>query len=88
MSVQNLHRSSTTGSSGHSRCVALVVAVCTSATSSNTCLSNHPCVHSWWCRKDTAKSDPMDEACDMVELPWIYRKAILVLNKLEVRECT
>jgi hypothetical protein len=27
----------------------------------------------------------MDEACDMVALPWVLRKAIAVLNTLEVR---
>ena len=26
----------------------------------------------------------MDEACDMVALPWVLRKAIAVLNYLEV----
>ena len=26
----------------------------------------------------------MDSACDMVKLPWIYRKALLILDKLEV----
>jgi hypothetical protein len=36
-------------------------------------------------RKDAARSDSMDVACDMVELPWIFRKALLVLNKLEAR---
>lgn len=27
----------------------------------------------------------MDEACDMVALPWVLRKAIAVLNYLEAR---
>ena len=26
----------------------------------------------------------MDSACDMVKLPWIYQKALLILDKLEV----
>ena len=26
----------------------------------------------------------MDSACDMVKLPWLYRKALLILDKLEV----
>ena len=26
----------------------------------------------------------MESACDMVKLPWIYRKALLILDKLEV----
>eukprot|EP00889_Picochlorum_renovo_P003599 jgi/Picre1/30629/NNA_005990.t1 len=28
------------------------------------------------------KSDSMDEACDMVELPWVFRKALKFLNTL------
>ena len=35
-------------------------------------------------RKDKRQSDSMDSACDMVKLPWIYRKALLILDKLEV----
>eukprot|EP00884_Botryococcus_braunii_P012179 jgi/Botrbrau1/20962/Bobra.0135s0080.1 len=37
-------------------------------------------------RKDLANSDPMDEACDLVELPWLFRKALLVLTKLELED--
>ena len=35
-------------------------------------------------RKDKRQSDSMDLACDMVKLPWVYRKALLILDKLEV----
>lgn len=27
----------------------------------------------------------MDSACDLIRLPWILRKALLVLNSMEVR---
>lgn len=37
-------------------------------------------------KKCKEASDPMDEACDMVALPWVYRKAIGVLNNLEVED--
>lgn len=33
-------------------------------------------------KKLPAKSDSMDEACDMVELPWVFRKALKFLNTL------
>jgi hypothetical protein len=36
-------------------------------------------------RKDRHKSDSMEVACDLIQLPWILRKALLVLNSLEVR---
>lgn len=35
-------------------------------------------------RKDKSASDPMEEACDAVKLPWVLKKAVLVLNTLEV----
>ena len=35
-------------------------------------------------RKDKSASDPMEEACDAVKLPWLLKKAVLVLNTLEV----
>ncbi len=36
------------------------------------------------CRKDKSASDPMEEACNAVKLPWLLKKAVLVLNTLEV----
>lgn len=35
-------------------------------------------------RKDAAASDSADAACDMVQLPWLYRQAMKFLNVLEV----
>lgn len=35
-------------------------------------------------RKDSEASDPMDEACDVVELGWVLRRAIGFLNYMEV----
>ena len=35
-------------------------------------------------RKDKQQSDSMEEACDAVQLPWLLKKAVLVLNTLEV----
>lgn len=35
-------------------------------------------------RKDQAASDPMDDACDAVQLPWVLRQALKVLTTLEV----
>ena len=37
------------------------------------------------CRKDKQQSDSMEEACEAVQLPWLLKKAVLVLNTLEVR---
>jgi hypothetical protein len=37
-------------------------------------------------RKDREASDDMAEACDMVALPWVLRKALAVLNRLEVED--
>lgn len=37
-------------------------------------------------RKDKAASDAMDEACDMVALPWIFRQALIVLNTLKLED--
>ena len=36
-------------------------------------------------RKCKASSDSMEPACDAVALPWVLRRAIAVLNLLEVR---
>ena len=36
------------------------------------------------CRKDKKASDSMDEACDIVELPWYLKRAIGFVNDLEV----
>ena len=30
----------------------------------------------------------MDQACDLVDLPWIYRKAVAYLNTLLVSTCS
>lgn len=35
-------------------------------------------------RKDREQSDSMDPPCELIKLPWIYRKALLVLNNMEV----
>ena len=37
-------------------------------------------------RKDRKASDCMDEACEMVALPWIFRKALLILNTLQIED--
>ncbi|PSC67097.1 WW domain-binding 4 isoform X3 [Micractinium conductrix] len=37
-------------------------------------------------KKCKASSDPMDEACDLVALPWVLRRAIGVLNYLELED--
>lgn len=37
-------------------------------------------------RKDRENSDSMDAPCDIIKLPWIYRKALLVLNNMEVED--
>jgi hypothetical protein len=37
-------------------------------------------------KKDWEASDPMDAACDLVELPWLLRKALRVLSTLKVEE--
>lgn len=37
-------------------------------------------------RKDREQSDSMDEPCDLIKLPWVYRKALRLLNNMEV--CT
>ncbi|KAK9822357.1 hypothetical protein WJX81_001129 [Elliptochloris bilobata] len=37
-------------------------------------------------RKDKEQSDPMEEACDLVELPWLLKKAVLVHNTLELED--
>ncbi|BDA46897.1 hypothetical protein COCOBI_09-3500 [Coccomyxa sp. Obi] len=39
---------------------------------------------SW--RKDRENSDSMDAPCELIRLPWIYRKALLVLNNMEVED--
>ena len=36
--------------------------------------------------KDRGASDAMDEACDMVALPWLFRQALVVLNTLELED--
>lgn len=37
-------------------------------------------------RKNKNKSDCMREACDMVELPFVFRKALAFLNVLEIQD--
>ena len=34
--------------------------------------------------KDKSESDSMQEACDVVELKWVLRRALAILNTLEV----
>lgn len=38
------------------------------------------------CRKDKGSSDSLDPACEMIQLPWIYRKALALLNNMEVED--
>ena len=47
---------------------------------------NSPACHCTGRRKDKQQSDSMEDACDAVQLPWLLKKAVLVLNTLEV--CT
>lgn len=35
------------------------------------------------CRKDKGHSDSMEEACNMMQLPWVFRKAVLILNTVQ-----
>lgn len=49
-------------------------------------VSFHPTGLTGVWRKDAEGSDSMDDACDMVALPWILRKALLVLNTLQLQE--
>ncbi len=35
--------------------------------------------------KDKSQSDSMQEACDVVELKWVLRRALAILNTLEVQ---
>ncbi len=35
-------------------------------------------------QKDKSASDSMQEACDVVELKWVLRRALAILNTLEV----
>jgi len=35
--------------------------------------------------KDKSQSDSMQEACDIVELKWVLRRALAILNTLEVQ---
>ena len=37
-------------------------------------------------RKDKGRSDSLDEACDTIQLPWLYRKALALLNTMEVED--
>lgn len=37
-------------------------------------------------RKVKEDSDPMDEACDMVALPWVLRRALRFLNVLKIED--
>jgi hypothetical protein len=59
--------------------------ICNGASSYN--ISGHPDkntvrnVTGTW-MKVASKSDSLDEACDLVELPWVFRKALPFLNKL------
>ena len=35
-------------------------------------------------QKDKSQSDSMQKACDVVELKWVLRRALAILNTLEV----
>ncbi|KAL4855955.1 hypothetical protein ACK3TF_003712 [Chlorella vulgaris] len=48
-------------------------------------LQPRPSLTGRW-KKCSKASDPMDEACAMVELPWLLKKAVLVLNTLELED--
>jgi len=37
-------------------------------------------------KKDTVLSDPMDGACDAVELNWVLRRALGLLNYMEIND--
>lgn len=37
-------------------------------------------------KKDKAASDSMQEACDLIALPWVFRQAMTFLNTLQVEE--
>ena len=47
-------------------------------------LHPRPTLTGTW-RKDKQLSDDMTEACDLVELNWVLRRALFLLNTLEVR---
>lgn len=36
-------------------------------------------------KKDKQLSEPMDEACDLVQLPWVLRQGIKIIDTLEAR---
>ena len=38
-------------------------------------------------QKDKSQSDSMQQACDVVELKWVLRRALAILNTLEVLTC-
>ena len=37
-------------------------------------------------RKDKVRSESLDDACDLIQLPWLYRKALALLNNMEVED--
>ena len=39
----------------------------------------------WFCERGLGCSDDMKEACDLVDLSWVLRKALKLLDTLEVR---
>ncbi|KAK9813996.1 hypothetical protein WJX73_008539 [Symbiochloris irregularis] len=37
-------------------------------------------------KKDKGHSDSMEEACNIMQLPWVFRKAVLILNTVQIED--